>query len=175
MRRKKAGLQRFFIYLSAAVVAIGLWPTEPFAQAIIEEVEAYEELPPVLTHTPYDTVQTLVDLHDALIEAITVYNLRKTARNFDRIKLIADALASLLDLSEETVANRRDSSVRTILALTDIVKEVDRETLDAMRNSDSMAWQEEGFLPFRERRSFFREWNRAHVSENSSFPRTHRK
>ena len=125
----------YFVFarlLLAPVLCLSFSVSQTLAQAIIEEVDPDGPLPPVLTHTPYHTIQTLQNLHDDLIEAEATYRERKTSQNYQRITLLADALISLLDLSDENAATRRDTSLRTILALIDIIEEVDPERLDSL-------------------------------------------
>ncbi|MFD0911296.1 mechanosensitive ion channel family protein [Ruegeria arenilitoris] len=111
--------------LLASLLCVSLLTSQTSAQAITEEVDPDAALPPVLTHTPYHTLQTLQNLHDELVEANANYSQEKSSQNYHRIELLADALISLLDVSAENTATRRDSSLRTILALIDIIEQVD--------------------------------------------------
>ena len=115
----------FVRLLLVPILCASLLVPQTSAQAIIEEIDPDGALPPVLTHTPFDTVQTLQNLHDALVEAEAEYREEKTNTNYRQISLLADALISLLDLSAEYTATRRDASLRTILALIDIIGEID--------------------------------------------------
>ena len=102
------------------------------AQAITEDIQPFEKLPPVVTHAPLDTITSLQNLREALISAFQRYQVARTAKNFERVSLIADALISLLDLTDENAAARRDTSIRTAMALIDIVDEVDASGLSTL-------------------------------------------
>ncbi len=125
MEKTKNLLSAFARLLLASLFCVWLLVPQASAQAITEEVDLDAALPPVSTHAPHNTLQTLQNLHDALVEAEATYREDKTSQNFQRINLLADAMISLLDLSEENAATRRDTSIRTILALIDIIEEVD--------------------------------------------------
>lgn len=133
----------FFKALVGTVLAVALClsmvGSRTSAQAIVEEVVPGDTLPPVRTDTPQDTLRSLQKLHDALIDAVTIYRADKTTRNYNRVDLIAEALISLLDLSDETAAARRDTSIRTGLALIDIVEEVGPETLFALPDREAIS------------------------------------
>ncbi|KUJ79247.1 mechanosensitive ion channel family protein [Ruegeria profundi] len=121
-----ANFQRYRL-LVASLLFFALLAPKSIAQAITEEVQSYVSLPPVLTHSPSDTLHSLDNLHDALIEAHALYEDEKSTRNYARIILIADALISLLDIGDENLALQRDMNIRTILALIDIIEDVDRD------------------------------------------------
>lgn len=124
-----------------------LGSSKVYAQAITEEVQAYEALPPVLTHSPADTLRSLQSLHDALIEAMVEYGENKTSKNFDRVSLIADALISLLDLSDENVADRRDTSITTVMALIDIVENVDVSAFETLPGRETGVTNLQNYYP----------------------------
>jgi MscS family membrane protein len=123
---------RYFLVAGLAWLCLCSIPSRLSGQAIIEELRHFEALPPVQTHSPADTLNSLNGLHDALIEAYDQYHREKTKTNVSRLVLIQDALISLLDLSQETSAERRNTSIRTALALIDIVDVIDPEEMAAL-------------------------------------------
>ncbi len=131
------GLRRWTKVIAAFLcwIVIG---QQVIAQAITEDIEPFESLPPVLTHSPRDTLQSLENLRDALIGIYLEYQVGKSAQQWEQLVLIGDALISLLDLTEENVAERRDASIRTALALIDIIGEVGTEEAEALPDDETV-------------------------------------
>ena len=136
MRRVVSPIYRHLWHLVIACWCCLSLVSPGIAQDISEEVDTNIVLPPVLTHSPRDTLQSLQNLRDELISAYVVYQSKKTSDQYQRLVLIGDALISLLDLTEANVAERRDTSIRTALALLDIVEKVPSHEFDTLPDSE---------------------------------------
>ena len=147
MRCIKAINTRVSWFFLAALLCMPLLASKSAAQAITEDIKSFDSLPPVLTHAPLDTLQSLQKLHDALIAAYVRYQNDKTRQNYTRINLITDALISLLDLSTENLADRRDVSIRTAMALIDIIEEVETTEFASVPDRDSVLLNPQEYHP----------------------------
>ncbi|WP_299482207.1 mechanosensitive ion channel family protein [uncultured Roseibium sp.] len=140
--------ERFrFLAILIALVGCIVVGAQARAQAISEDVESFETLPPVLTHSPYDTLKTMQNLRNALIASYQRYRINRSAHEYERLNLISSALISLLNLSQENLASRRDASVRTALALLDIIGEVDEADLASLPDREAVQTDDETTFP----------------------------